>query len=154
MRNGRAENYCPKGLLCSGPQIWKMFGVCLSVVCHAHLAISGKPNQVLEFYEQYTCKKVVKHAYFSKIGRSFAIICNLLQSSAIFCNHLDHLNDRDVSIIYVLRSTQKALRATLPCGCFLINIRELVKTPLWTMRSVFLQQGVLINQFFFFFLFY
>ncbi len=24
-------DYCPKGLLCSGPQIWKLFGVSLSV---------------------------------------------------------------------------------------------------------------------------
>ena len=52
---------------------------------------------------------------------------DLLQSSAIFYNHLQSfaiiwiiLMIRDVSIIYVLRSTQKALRATLPCGCFLV----------------------------------
>ena len=52
---------------------------------------------------------------------------DLLQSSAIFYNHLQSLAIiwiilmiRAVSIIYVLRSTRKALRATLPCGCFLV----------------------------------
>ena len=54
---------------------------------------------------------------------------DLLQSSAMFYNHLQSfaivwiiLMIRAVSIIYVLRSTQKALRATLPCGCFLVTL--------------------------------
>ena len=47
---------------------------------------------------------------------------DLLQSSAIYLVII--LMIRTVSIIYVLRSTQKALRATLPCGCFLVPRTE------------------------------
>ena len=43
---------------------------------------------------------------------------DLLQSSAIYLVII--LMIRIVSIIYVLRSTQKALRATLFHGCFLV----------------------------------
>ncbi len=59
---------------------------------------------------------------------------DLLQSSAIFYNHLQSfaiiwiiLTIRAFSIIYVLRSTQKTLRATLPCGCFLVRAETLEK---------------------------
>ena len=41
-RCNRMSDFCPKGLLCSGPQIGKMFVRLSDVVCHAQIAQIGK----------------------------------------------------------------------------------------------------------------
>ena len=62
---------------------------------------------------------------------------DLLQSSAIYLVII--LMIRNVSIIYVLRSTQKALRATLPCGCFLVVF--VIQYDLYNLQCVIIFVG-------------
>ncbi len=58
---------------------------------------------------------------------------NLLQSSVIYLAII--FMTRIVFIIYVSRSIQNALRATLPCGCFLVRIWDyILNISKWYVR--------------------